>query len=281
MDRRGSIGRRAVQGAVMISVAVYSYANSKRANAIAEAMHEGALRYGLYSERHKRLGERRTADIACAYGWISAEAFKAHPNFVMVDLGYWQRDWKGYHRIAVNSWDTATNMLRGCPSDRFDRLGLAVAESADVSDRDTVLIAGMSEKGARTHGYGPGVWENSTCEIVRRLCPEFRPVIRPKPGRRSPIVRPLADDLAQARIVLTHHSNVAIDAALVGIPSHAVKGAGSLLSTGILAAERLRGMIARSREERYALACDCAYAQWNVDEMRSGAVWEYILQCLD
>jgi len=261
------------------SVAIYTYASSGRAHLISGAMHAGALHQGLKSRQCKRF-KGVVADIAVAYGWVSEEVFRAYENYVYIDLGYWERASRnGYHRLAINSWDTATNMLRGCPSDRFDALNIKILRSVDVSDRKTILIAGMSEKAARTHGYRAEAWENSTRDLVRKLCPEFEVVIRPKPTRRVQVRTTLQEDLARARVVLTHHSNVALDAALQGLPVYAVKGIGALLS-GELTADSLRNARAVQLETRRALMYDAAYAQWNIEEMKNGHAWEYVKRCL-
>lgn len=263
-----------------MKVAVYTYASSGRARLISESMHNGALRHGFQSQQYGRF-KGVVADIAVAYGWVSEEVFKAYENYVYIDLGYWQREKRtGFHRLAVNSWDTATYMLRGCPSDRFDALDIKVEKAVDVSNRDTILIAGMSDKGANTHGYKPNVWEYSARDLVQRLCPEFSVIIRPKPTRRTPVKAALADDLARARVVLTHHSNVALDAAVAGIPAHAVKGIGALLSTGTLTAARLREMSCAPIAERRAILRDAAYAQWDIAEMQQGRAWEYVREVL-
>lgn len=100
---------------------------------------------------------------------------------------------------------------------------------------------------------------------------------RPKPSdkHRQSIrgvgydTRPIAEALASAKAVVTHHSNIAVEALAAGVPVHCVTGAGAACSVPL---DRL----GERPEGRESFLADVAYLQWSLDEMRSGAYWAHI-----
>jgi hypothetical protein len=256
---------------------------NKRAGYIAKAMAEGLRRCGVETVMLNHFDGQVHADIAIAYGWVHQPVFEAYlragAHFAYWDLGYWGRRPKGspidgYHRLAVDDWDTARTMLRGCSHDRFARLELEVAEPR--APGETVLIAGMSEKAGGTHGYALNQWENRTRAEIEALGTGHPVVMRPKPNSKNPPTSTIESDLAGARILVTHHSNAAVDALVAGVPCYAVKGVGTLASPAQLDAMAIEAPHFPDPEERFQLLADIAYAQWAPPEMRTGDAWQHI-----
>jgi hypothetical protein len=136
----------------------------------------------------------------------------------------------------------------------------------------TALIAGMSIKAARTHGYHGDAWELGAAAALRGL--GWRAVQRPKSPRRAAQIEPIETALLNCGLLASHHSNCAVDAVIVGVPVWAVKGVGRLVSCdGCPEFGRARVL---TEPERRAFLADLAYAQWSVAEMRSGAAWSFI-----
>jgi hypothetical protein len=185
----------------------------------------------------------------------------------------------GYHRVSINDWDTIVGMSRGCPDDRLRRLGIDVQD--DKVSGSEILIAGMSGKGAGTHGYKPGEWERATLKAVECLQTEFKTVVRHKPMKRCPPQESIEIALSRAKILVTHHSNAAVDALVAGVPVFATKGVGRLASSSFLDASGIIEPFRLSLRDRRQLLADTAYAQWTPTEMRSGAAWDHILQRLE
>lgn len=272
----------------MMRVAVYSINTSggfsnKRADYIGKAMMQGLERCGVRARLLRRF-EGVEADVAVAYGWVHEPTFtaykKAGGHFVYWDLGYWDRrpfgaPSDGYHRLAVDDWDTAKTMVRGCDFTRFARLGLELQEPR-AGTGEEILIAGMSEKAGGTHGYRLGEWEDAMAAKLVRVCSKYPIVIRPKPGRLAPPQIPIEQALLRTRLLVTHHSNVAIEAVLAGVPTYAIKGVGTLASPKELTHDGIVDPYLPTDIERAQLLADVAYAQWTPPEMRTGEAWKHI-----
>jgi len=139
----------------------------------------------------------------------------------------------------------------------------------------------MSAKAAMAEELRPGHWEAKTIARLKRLTD--RPIVfRPKPNCRAarPIAgstfaptQPLDDALRDCHAVVTHHSNVAVDALLAGVPVFCESGVASVLGCADINAIEQPIMPAG----RAQWAADLAWCQWNVQEMRDGLAYKYLL----
>jgi hypothetical protein len=279
-----------------MKVVLYSLANQGRAGNIAYAMQEGLRRHGVACELETRWRGDVRGDVAIAYGWKHEPVFSAYAaagaQYAYFDLGYFNRhptkdkggSREGHHRLAVNGWDTADTMARGCPDDRWCDLGIEIAPDtvmrADVERPGAILVVGMSEKAAGTHGFKPLEWETQALEAARRAANGREIIYRPKP-KDMETVEPIESVLQRTAFILTHHSNVGVDGLVAAVPCHATKGVGKLVSRPegwfVEGSAGCSIMYRRPKlAERRALLADVAYAQWTPDEMRSGAAWEHI-----
>lgn len=202
---------------------------------------------------------------------------------VYVDLGYWGRRkrsrYDGYHKLAVNArHPTDYFQTRPHSADRFKQHGVPIRPWRETGRH--ILVAGMSAKAAHAEGLSPHSWERATIQRLRQLTD--RPIIyRPKPNwiEAKPIpgsifdkTTPLEAALHDCHAVVTHHSNVAVDALLAGVPCICPHGVASVLSGHRLEdIEALRKAVGRGQ-----WAADLAWTQWSVDEMKSGAAWRYL-----
>ncbi len=260
-------------------VAVYATDGNKRAMHIASAMHCGIQRCGLQSQILTRF-EGVEADVAVAYGWTHASVFRSYraagSHYLYWDLGYWNRrprdaPIEGHHRLAVDDWDTACTMARRCPANRLDALGIKVTERRQ-SPGEMILVAGMSAKAAGTHGYQVGQWETRMIRSLEHVLPGWPVIYRPKPCKAHPPTEDIETALTRARLLVTHHSNVAVEAIALDVPVFAVKGPGKFV-TDLISVDHLGD--SRPYEERRQLLADVAYAQWTPQEMRSGEAWQH------
>lgn len=271
-----------------MKIVVYqAQSGNKRIRMIGEAMAAGFKRHSLQVIRPKKFDGKILGDLVTAYGWVHENVFKAYrkagAHYAYWDLGYWGRSIQyGYHRVGVDDWDSVTHCLRGCPSQRFDAWKFDVAEfSAKRTQRAReVLVAGMSKKAARTHGYGFNRWENAAKDSIESFNLPYLLNLRPKPNKQIRGLEPLADALNRSRIVVSHHSNVAIDALFAGVPSYCVKGMGLLSSQKELTREVIENPYFPTRSEQLQILYDTAHCQWSINEMRSGAAAAYIMDVL-
>lgn len=261
-------------------VAVYAAGGTAtiRMNHVARSMMTGIKRHGDFVSLHNRY-RGVVADVAVAYGWTHKDIFEqyrlAGRQYVFFDLGYWDRRPKtdkkdGFHRVAVNSWDTASSLSDDMPSDRFDRSGIELQPWGSKGDQ--IVIAGMSEKAAGSHGYRLNQWEAEAGMKLARIT--NRPIIhRAKPVGDRKGVEPITDVLARSHMLFTHHSNTALDALIAGVPFHATKGVCALLSPKMIDIENPPPLTDRVRKQ---FLSDVAYHQWRPSEMVSGEAWEFI-----
>lgn len=260
----------------------YGPGSGRRARYIADAMRTGLHAHGIKVEMSSRFREV-CADVAIGYGWVQHQAFEAYraagKSFVCFDLGYWDRrpstmPMDGYYRMAVNDWDTATNMQRGCPPDRFERLEIR-PKPANLDGR-VILITSMSMKAAKTHGIDLVEWENEITARLTSMRLSFPIVKRAKPHKKGPILPPIETVLGDVRFLVTRHSNTAVDALVNGVPFYAERGVGALLSAKALTSDMIKHPCFCSDDDRIQLLSDIAYAQWRPEEMRTGEVWNHI-----
>jgi len=273
-------------------VALYAFLSNGRANHIAQAMSVGLAAHGIHAAIETRWNGKVVADVAIAYGWNHEPVFTAYRraggHFAYFDMGYFNRKpagdkggaREGHHRLSVDGWDTADTMARGMPSDRWDDLGIEVALNRTGEQPGAVLVAGMSGKAAGTHGFKPLEWELRTVAQIKNEFPTVEVIYRPKPASLDAI-EPIADVLKRVGMIVTHHSNVAVDGLVAAVPSWAAKGVGKMVSVPAMLDAVARRAPVLSLDERRALLADVAYAQWAPSEMRSGAAWEHILRIIE
>jgi len=139
----------------------------------------------------------------------------------------------------------------------------------------------MGAKAADCEGFATHEWELGAVATLKQHTD--RPIIyRPKPSWRnpepidgtifSPRTQPLLDVLEGCHAVVSHHSNVCIDAILEGVPSFCAQGVALPMSRSDLS--QIESPIYPDGREQWA--ADIAYTQWRPDEMRDGLVWRYL-----
>lgn len=203
---------------------------------------------------------------------------------VYVDLGYFGRReggrFAGYHKITVNArHPDAYFQSPKHPDDRFSRFGVQVQPWRDTGRH--ILLAGMSDKGALAEGYLPNEWEElAIAELLKHSHREIRYRAKPswkwaKPLKGTTWCDPkgnLADDLEDCWAVVTHHSNVAVDALLAGIPVFCWGGVAARF--GLQNLDAIESPYFPTGREQWA--ADIAYTQWSVAEMREGKAWRHL-----
>jgi hypothetical protein len=253
------------------------------AHGIARAVAECFRRRGwrvIEQEGHQASIDDTDADLICGYGWHPwmQEAYRKQPDRVVhVDLAFWTRN--KYYKIAMGGetgrWSSLVDF--DYPSNRFDMHQVTVKESRLPGRR--VLVAGMSGKAAKDWGYEPEQWERSAIERLRKAGAELI-VYRPKPTFPASTPLPGAEYDKQGlsievRIhhvdaVVSHHSNVAIDALVAGLPIYVDTGISKSLSVPSI--EDVVGAKAPDYEIRYRFLKQVAWHQWTLEELTSG-VW--------
>lgn len=210
-----------------------------RAHKVTRALLEGIPKTGD-EVQHVRAefcsGVRDDVDGAVHYGLRGKtfDAFKAYRKqkfSVYIDMGYWGRreggSHNGFHKVSIsNRHPTAYFQRIQHPPDRFRHFNIEIEPWK--KDGKHILLAGMGDKAAFVEGFRTSEWERAAIAEIRRYTD--RPIIyRPKPSWRTPESIPgaemvladnqkLDDALRDCWCVVTHHSNLAVDALVKGIP---------------------------------------------------------------
>ncbi len=145
------------------------------------------------------------------------EVARARGTFVYMDNGYIRSKYHGethpYYRVTRNrAQHPGIGRTDGA---RFAALNVPLQPWR--RDGRHVLVALQSEWWFKRHGIERAEWIYG---VRRRIAQDTgRPVVvRDKPPRID-LVAPIADDLRDAWCVVTHSSNVAVDAIIAGIPA--------------------------------------------------------------
>lgn len=264
--------------AARLSVVCLTSGENASYRLVADAMKQGIKRCGDSAVIADHKGALPQADVAVSYGFKRHATLRKFPQFVYADLGYWRR--KTAYRVAANDWSAHHKMGRGMPVDRLQALGLDIKPWRQ--DGREIVIAGSTRKASVDHGLGYMEWETRTARLLTGC---GRPVMyRPKPTdpEKRPIPgigydeRSMKEAMVSAYAVVTHHSNVAIDALVAGVPVHCETGAAAAFSVPI---EQIANAPLMSGREQFL--ADVAWLEWTPDEMRSGACWSYLREhCL-
>jgi len=278
----------------MTEVAIWSLSGKDRSQKIARALGAGASAVGYKALiRMDNVYRQPIGQIAAFYGYqksfprIMAEYIAADKTVVFVDLGYWGRRhggrYNGYHKVAINSRNPDKYLMQyNRDATRIAMLGIKAMPWR--SDGDFIIVAGMSDKSANSYGLKPEEWERwAVAELQKHTS---RPIIyRPKPSwsGASPIAGsefqpapPSSDATAETfngcHAVVTHHSNIAIDALVNGVPAFCWDGAATCMSLQDLSQieKPLRP------DERDQWLANIAWCQWSVPEIASGAMWRQL-----
>lgn len=236
-------------------------------------------------------------DVALFYAYkgecrkIMADYIEAGKHVVYMDRGYFGEKrpgtdhYNGFHRFAIDALHPTPEqvMLEGCRNDRWRRHRITVNPSR--TDGDYILVAGMSPNQARNAGLQPLEWE---LETVKRLRFETDRAIfyRPKPSwEDAPYVpgtldvrdNTLRDLLPSAYLTVSHHSNVAIDGLIAGVPGVVSEGPSRKVCPFTV---DLKNPYFPEKKELTQFLCGLSYWQWNRDEMSNGLAWNFLRERL-
>jgi hypothetical protein len=197
-------------------------------------------------------------------------------HVVALDLAYWERDHKV--RLSIDAaHPQAWVMRRTLPASRFlsDRVRVA-----DVwQPHGPVIVAGLGPK-ARVQ-YGASVIDAWERQMILDARAAGRVVFYRRkngmgaapPESRLALDGPIERVLSGAALVVTWHSNVAVDAIRLGIPVVCRDGAAAAIY-GSTYDDRLQPVVTEVRDQFLA---NLAWFQWSIGEAR--ACWRFLQEC--
>ena len=176
-----------------------------------------------------RVKDGEYPDLIAGYGWREPmrTAHERWPDRILhCDLGFWSRS--EYVKLAYGGrWSPLADYEYD--GARLARHGVKILPTRPPGNR--VLLCGMSAKAAGTYNLKPQEWEADVIKRLRRAGAEV--TYRPKPtwGGASPIhgadfdrSRGIEHALRETDAVVSHHSNVAVDALAAGLPIYVEVG---------------------------------------------------------
>ncbi|MGH7026610.1 glycosyltransferase [Brevundimonas sp.] len=187
-------------------------------------------------------------------------------DFFYTDHAYFGRGHYLNYRITRNAHEAG--QVRDCPPDRAKALGLEL--SPWRRGDSTILVCPPTQYFMDAHGCPD--WLNETLATLR-ACTD-RPVeIRGKPVPGDPS-EPLESALGRAYAIVTHSSNIAVEAAVAGVPVFVAptSAAAPVGETDLTRIEQ------PARPDREAWLSHLAYSQFTLDEIASGEAWRLLLE---
>jgi hypothetical protein len=201
---------------------------------------------------------------------ILAQARSQGLHFFYIDHAYFDRGHGNSYRMTRNRYEAGN--VRKVGDDRLIRLNLDIQPWR--KNGRSIIVCPPTEYFAAAHNCAD--WLETTLAALR--LETDRPVVvreKPKPGESSV---PLPQALQDAHALVTHSSNVAIEAACLGTPVFVspASAAAPIGQTDI-------GLIETPRyPKRDPWLAHLAYSQYSMTEMRDGTAWnllKYLEDC--
>lgn len=187
-------------------------------------------------------------------------------RFVYWDRGYCRRvfaTWLprgengGFYRWHANAYQM--RRIREVPADRWAALRTEVKPWAKGGRH--ILIAAPTKAYAEFHGCER--WTDEICDALARVTD------RPLMIRAKESKRPLAEDLKGAHAIVSHGSNAAVEAIILGCPAFVHESSAAAL----VGHTDLKHVEVPAYPERQPWLESLAYSQFNETELVDGTLW--------
>ncbi|WP_264588487.1 hypothetical protein [Sphingobium sp. B8D3D] len=199
---------------------------------------------------------------------ILAQAQAQGLHFFYIDHAYFDRGHGKSYRITRNRFEAGK--VRKVGADRLQRLDLDIQPWRKSGK--AIIVCPPTDYFMAAHGCAD--WLETT--LAKLHLETDRPIIvREKPQPGQPTV-PLAKALRHAHALVTHSSNVAIEAACLGTPVF-VSPTSAAAPIGQTDVGLIESPVYPDRDE---WLCHLAYSQYAMEEIRDGTAW-HILKHLE
>jgi hypothetical protein len=196
---------------------------------------------------------------------ILAQARTQDLYFFYIDHAYFNRGHGKTYRITRNAYEAGA--VRECPEDRLEKLGLEVRPWRPAG-RD-IIVCPPTDYFMKAHDCGD--WLETTLASLRQVTD--RPIVVRKKPKAGEDIAPLQAALETAHALVTHSSNVAIEAACFGTPVF-VSPASAAAPIGSTDITRIDTPV---YPERRPWLAHLAYSQFSFDEIEDGRAWRLLL----
>jgi hypothetical protein len=232
-----------------------------------------AVVFGVYKSKVPQSFER---------GRIFRQQRERNLDVVVLETGYINRgDGEAHHYAAGFNGLNGRAYFRNSnmPDDRAKKLGVELKPYRD--EGGSVILCGQVPWDASVEGTDHLAWCQETVERLRgftdrrikfRPHPDVRASMRPLWGCETSLGT-LAEDLKTAHAVVTFNSNSGVEALIAGVPVFAAD-CGSMVWS--VANRSLISIDVPNRPDRRQWLNDICYAQWTLEEFRSGEAWTHL-----
>jgi hypothetical protein len=200
---------------------------------------------------------------------ILAQAKAQGLYFFYIDHAYLGRGHGKNYRITRNRYEAGA--VRDCPGDRLKELQVEL-QPWRKSGRE-IIVCPPTEYFMQVHDCAD--WLDTTLAQLERLTD--RPVVvrqKPQPGEET---MPLPQALQNAHALVTHSSNIAIEAACLGTPIF-VAATSAAAPVGLTDLTLIDSPIYPDRERWLA---HLAYNQFSIEEIGDGRAWRVLVDLED
>ena len=172
----------------------------------------------------------------------------------------------GYYRLHLNAFQM--NRIRDVSSARWDALNLRLSPWRGAGRKIIVATTNSQYWSFHSVSGGEQAWLEQTLEILRRST-KHRIVVRSKSDRTL-----LTHMLASAHCLVTHGSNAAVEAIILGCPV-IVDPISAAALVGLTDPAQVENVI---RPDRIAWCHSLAHSQFTRQEMTDGSAFRAVLQ---
>lgn len=239
---------------------------------ICRIVYEGLAHAGIEARmRRARLNGHPQPTVS--YGFLRGvadcyhECERANVDWWNVDRGFFKANHlNGYYRLGYRHLQPLFDPTRSCDSSRWNKLSIEL-KPWRILEAGHVLICPPTAALGMFYDINISKWIEDTIEKL----PDFlrsQVIVRTK---NDPV--PLDAVLAVTRLVVTHSSNVALEAVVQGIP--AIASTGIVQSWNRLTPKDAGDLTIDILEQfdRQALVNQAAWSQWTLAEFREGLPW--------
>lgn len=193
---------------------------------------------------------------------------------LFLDLGYFGRDsgtTRSGFRISFNKNHPQDYLDL---AERWSRLrGVQITNA--YSPRGRIVLCGLGDKSRDFYGYRKLEWEKRLLDEIREVYPSREVVYRAKPRHNEVIAGctngntgTIDEWLSGASLCVSHHSNVSVDAARLGVPAVCFDGIGY----GFYG-NRISEAKVKTEAERTDFLKKVAWFNWFPDECQKLVQW--------
>lgn len=194
-------------------------------------------------------------------------------QWIYIDNGYFKPGhFEGYYRVTLNAYQHDGSGKAGV--ERLDALGIRIR--AWRTGGTFVMVCPPSAKFGELHGFDAGEWLKRTLTILKKHT-DRKIIIRAKPGKAHK-ARPFREQLDGCHALVTHSSNVAVEALVEGVPVFCTASCAAL-AMGSDDLTQIERPVYHTEREQWAR--NLAANQWTLDEMRRGDCWRALCRQME